>query len=155
MANPDRAHGFKYEYSLAGPAAIPFKVSIASNQTLAKGDAIARQTNGLIAIATSSSTAIWGVMAHAKTTAATATGTGYAYPALPTTVFSGQCSGDFEQTDIGESVDIEGTTGIMELNENASSTGVARIVAKKSGSAFGTWGEALFVWKASDFSGQA
>lgn len=155
MANIDRPHGFCFEYLEGSSGAAPLvEDTLDTNVSLAVGDALARGTNGYLTIATASSTEIVGVSASKITGAAGTRPTILYYAALPNAVFSGQCSGDGERTDIGESVDIEGATGVMELNENASSTGVVRVIGLKLDSAFGTNAELMFVWNKSAFTGQ-
>lgn len=121
MANKDNPNGFSV-YECDYPA-VPTEKGILKNATvIAGGDALIIGTDGYVDIAVAASTKIAGIAKYA------ATGDGSTYirytPALPGIKFVGQCSGTMAQTDIGEAVDLEGTTGIMEINEDANSTGV-------------------------------
>jgi len=95
-------------------------------QTFAQGDLLDLNSSGQIELATASSGALIGVAAAAS--AAQADGTQVPVYADPDQLFEGQCSGTFAITLIGNAVDIEGTTGIMEINENAITKGVVQII---------------------------
>ena len=47
-------------------------------------------------------------------------------------VFEGQCSGDSAANLVGTAVDIEGATGVMEVNEDATTEDVIQIVGLRS-----------------------
>jgi hypothetical protein len=79
-----------------------------------------------IAIVTSG--ALRGVAAQDVATSAVVADLWY-YPALPWLVFEGQCSGTYATTIASTAVDIEGTTGIMEVNENATTEAVIHIIS--------------------------
>jgi len=155
MANIDKPAGFRVA-SMPGSFPI-FTGMMVSNVSVSPGDAIVVTTNGVLAVATASSAAILGV-AQSKITAIAATQQSCMYvPALPTILFSGQCSGTYTPVAVGAAVDIEGTTGIMEINENAVAVGVARIVGLEGGinNANGANARVLFVWNKSQFTGQS
>lgn len=155
MANVDAPHGFVPEYMMGGNGAIPILTTVlGSNVGVKTGDAIARLTTGLASLATSSSAAIVGVATETVTAVAATRKTVHYVPALESIVFSGQCSGTAAITDIGEAMDIEGGTGVMEINEDANSTAVLIPIALKPGSAYGANAELLFVWQKSAFSGR-
>jgi hypothetical protein len=82
----------------------------------------------------------------------------YFTPAVDWIVFSGQCSGNLTQGEIWTTADIEYQTdansGKEEVNENANSNDEIYIIGKKGSSAFGTYGEALFIWAKSKFTGK-
>lgn len=134
MANIDNPNGFKV-YQCSWPSVPTFREILKSGVTVAKGDAIIWGTDGYLDIATASSASIAGVSDEALT------GDGSKYlkftPTLPGILWEAQCSGTGAQTDIGETVDIEGTTGIMEINENANSVNVFRPIGKRPDSAYG------------------
>lgn len=144
MPNADKPNGFAPAYTLSGgPPAIVW-LPVATTQTLAKGDAVTF-SSGQITIATSSSGTIAGVMS-APSVLATANTNVPVYVADSNTVFVGQCSGDSAIALIGTSVDIEGTTGIMEVNENATTEKVARVVGLHPSDDIGTNGRVYFTW---------
>jgi len=131
MANPDKPNGFKYIRSLTGQMA-PVSLAVAASQTIAKGDAVIDNGSGLVAIAISTSGAILGVAAEAITTTGSVTRVDdrfLVYPAMDDAVFEGQVSGSSTAALLFTDVDIEGATGVMEINENATTEQVARITA--------------------------
>ena len=156
MANVDNPSGFVVARS--NGVVVPIvRGTTKSNLALADGDLIICLTTGLIDIATSSSATIHGLCVKAvSATAATQKDVWYV-PALETIEFEGQCSGTMAQTDIGEAVDIEGTTGIMEVNEDANSTAVIRITGLANGlkNAVGVNARVRFVVNKSSYTGQA
>lgn len=126
MANPDAPNGFKY---IKGTLLISH-MGVAATQVIKKGDWIVEDTNGYAALAVLTSGQLLGIATqNVNTTGVAAGATDIEYiVALPTTVFQGQCSGTLTQTMLMSDVDIEGTTGIMEVNENAVVEQVLRIV---------------------------
>lgn len=155
MANLDKPSGFRVAQN---PGSFPvYTANTKSNLSLNPGDALIMLSNGTLDIATAASTAIFGVC-QSKITAVAATQQKCLYvPTLPTIVFSGQCSGTFTPVNVGEAVDIEGTTGIMEINEDAQSTGVVRLIGLEGGinNANGANARVLFIWNKSQFTGQS
>jgi hypothetical protein len=132
MANVNNPNGFVVARS--NSVTVPLvKGLTGSNVTLADGDFVAMLTTGLIALATSASATLHGVCAKPVTGAAGVRKECWFVPALPTIEFEGQCSGTLAQTDIGEAVDIEGGTGVMQINEDANSTKVLAIVGLGEG----------------------
>ena len=117
MANTNNPNGFMCVKSDFGPIKIEEGL-VATGQTITKGDALII-SSGLIQIAVATSGAIYGVAAESVTSAAAGSNIKF-IPALPWYVFEGQCSGSFAATHRGGTADIEGTTGIMEVNEDAS-----------------------------------
>ena len=95
----------------------------ATSQTFAAGDAV-YLASGAVTIATAATTEILGVAAMPSSGTA---GTQISVWHRDDTEFYGRASGanDVEE---GTYCDIEGTTGEMQLNENATSTNVALIV---------------------------
>jgi hypothetical protein len=127
MANIDNPNGFKLISSgTQGPQIV--SRALAATQTIAKGDAVIDDTNGLVAIAVATSPLLLGVSVAGGTTASL-TNLKFA-PGVPWNVFEGQCSGTYTATMRFSAVDIEGTTGIMEVNENATTEDVIQIVGE-------------------------
>lgn len=159
MANIDNPNGFEWVKSLFGDhSPVILKGVLKTGETIAVGDALTTDTDGLITIATSSSGQILGVANEAVTSSAAGAEIEF-IPALPHYVFSGQTSGTAAQTDIWENLDIEGTTGIMELNEDANTEEVARPIGLStlrqgtSSNAFGANARLDFIWVRSAFTG--
>lgn len=132
MANPDNPSGFQVVRSRTGIADM-VKGTTASNVTLADGDFIIMLTTGLISIALATSASLHGLCAKPVTGAAGVQKEVWYYPATDALEFEGQCSGTMAQTDIGELVDIEGTTGIMEVNEDSNTYGVLKVTGLGNG----------------------
>jgi hypothetical protein len=157
MANIDKPNGFKAVQNLAGGMTFPlWTADTTSNLTLSAGDALVMLSNGTINIATASSAALCGVAQHAVAGATGVRKPIKYIPALPNIVFSGQCSGTMTPVNMGEFVDIEGTTGIMEVDENAQTTNVLRVLALEGGlnNAAGANARVLFIIAKSQFTGQ-
>ena len=155
MANIDKPAGFRVAQM---PGSFPvYTGKTTNNLSLTPGDAIVRLPTGSITIASAISTAILGVC-QSKITGIPNTQQDVLYvPALPTILFSGQCSGTPVEATIGKKCDIEGTSGIMELNEDLASTKVAQIVGFEGGvkNTMGAHARVLFVWASSRWTGQA
>lgn len=123
MANVDNPNGFRFSRSLVAGCPILCTGTLTTNQSVKAGDALIFSA-GVLSIALSNSGTIHGVAAEDKTTTSTADSIVY-HPAVPWIEFEAQCSGSYENTaDDFTAVDIEGTTGIMEVNENANTEGV-------------------------------
>lgn len=105
------------------------KLPIAASQTLARGDAVILSSNQ-VAIALANSAEIAGVVAEACSGLAAATEV--KVWADPHTEFIGRASGA-NAVGVGAPCDIEGATGVMELNENATSTNVVLITGNVDG----------------------
>lgn len=154
MANTDNPHGF-VPYKMDGGGTFPLYVgTLQTSVTVTEGDALGL-LSGYVVLADATSTAILGVAAQSITGAAATYPTIKYVPALESITFTGQCSGNLTQGLIGAAVDIEGTTGIMEVNEDATSLAVVKILKVKGGSALGTNAEVEFKFVKSDFTGQA
>ena len=126
MANDDRPRGFKPVKTVAGKTPLIVEFELATSQTIAEGDALTL-SSGQAAIATASSGNILGFAAEAKTTGGTAANIKM-YPAERDTIFEGQTSGTLAQSNLGSAVDIEGATGVMEINENATTEQVVQLL---------------------------
>lgn len=148
MANLDNPNGFK-AVMMSGGGAIPlFEGMTVTNKALSPGDALTMLSTGLIDIASASSALILGVC-QSKLTAESGVSKKVLYvPAFDNIVFSGQCSGTYTPVNAGELVDIEGTTGIMEINEDAQSVNVVRIIGldQHLDNAVGANARVLFTW---------
>ena len=157
MANKDLPNGFRAVMSGSGSPPPVFEVMTAANLALNPGDFLTMLSNGTVTITTSSSTSIFG-LCQSKVSAESGVSKKIRYiPALDDLIYEGQCSGTFTPVNVGESVDIEGTTGIMEVNEDAQSTGVIRIVglAKGVDNAAGANARVNFTITKSQWNGQA
>jgi hypothetical protein len=160
MANPNAPNGFRVVQSgSSGPFLKEFPV--AANQTIAAGDMVIL-ASGLVEIALANSTALLGVAVNPITTTGSVTradDTLLVHIGDSDTVFEGQCEGDSDASVVGETHDIEGATGIMEINENATSTNVIRIVGLRSDDdpayTIGTNDRVLFTIEKSQFDGRS
>lgn len=156
MANVDRPNGFT-AIAPNGLTLPMYEYYTQSNLSLSPGDAVIMNSNGTLNIAGAASASIFGVCQSKVTAVAGTQKKVLVVPALPDIVFSGQCSGTYSPVNAGESVDIEGTTGIMEINEDAQSIGCARIVGLEGSinNAVGANARVLFTWNKSQWTGQA
>lgn len=129
MANNDNPNGFRcIGLFSGGPVPEPMEFTLATSQTITKGDALI-MNNNLVQIALSNSGAIHCVSAETKTTTAGATATILAWPADPNYLFEAQCSGTYAAAShLYTLVDIEGATGEMEVNENANTEQVFQVL---------------------------
>lgn len=130
MANYDNPNGFRWVKSLVGSANTPEIVTmkLAASQTIAIGDALT-VSSGFVAIATSSSGTILGVADSSCTSSAEGDPI-MVIPATPWNVFEAQCSGTYSAAIRFTDVDIEGTTGIMEVNENTTTEKVFHVIGE-------------------------
>lgn len=154
MANVDNPNGFRAVRTLNG-SCIPILPKYGkANTNFNVGDAvIIGAADGLIDVALPSSTAIYGVCVCKSVAEAGVSKEIQFVPASKDIIFEGQCSGTYAVTYDGDYVDIEGTTGIMEINENSSTYGVAQIVcmAPAPDNAVGANARVHFKWAASSF----
>lgn len=125
MANINNPNGFTFNSMLSGQPTIKTGV-LADSQTIAKGDALVI-SSGQLGIGLSNSPALYGVAAEAKVTDGAVADILF-YPATKDTLFEAQCSGTFAESMVGADVDIEGATGVMQVNENATTEQVFHIV---------------------------
>jgi len=133
MANPDIANGFSFVRSLSGQM-VPMRGRVDINQIIAKGDALIISAGGLLQIGLFDSDEIYGVANTPITTTGTVdeTDTIEFYPATDQIIFEAQVSGSTTIALIGDDVDIEGATGVMEVNENAVVEEVFKIIGLAS-----------------------
>jgi len=132
MANTDIPNGFRVSSNQYGQAAV-MHFPVAASQTITKGDAVILAT-GLVQIGVLTSPQLLGIANNSLTTGGSVTraDTISVTVALPGIIFEGQCSGDSAAALVGTACDIEGATGIMEVNENATTEDVIQIVGLKS-----------------------
>ena len=126
MANSDNPNGF-FPFSTGGQLVVK-EFQVNDTQTIAKGDAVIL-SSGKASIALSNSGTLLGVSTMPKVTA-TAAATDVIQVAVGdhNNAFRGQCSGTFAvASHVGAPVDIEGTTGIMEVNEDANTEKVVQV----------------------------
>ena len=152
MANADIPNGFRYKSGAAGGQPVIKTKTVATSQTIAEGDAVILNASGLVEIAVATSGQIYGV-AHTSCSSAAAGTQIQIIPAVRTYVFEGQCSGTLTQAIIGTAVDIEGTTGIMEINENTTVEQVALVLelAPDVENTLGANSRVLFSWVRSQY----
>ena len=155
MSNVDNPNGFRAVKSLSGSYIPTFEYMTKANLALTAGDAVIMLSNGTVDIATASSPAIFGVCQNSVTAESGVSKRVLVVPASRDLIFEGQCSGTFSPVNVGEAVDIEGTTGIMEINEDAQAVGVAQIIglAKGVDNKAGAFAHVFFVWKKSQWDG--
>jgi hypothetical protein len=130
MANTDKPNGFTWIKNLDGSGIQTIEVTIKSTVAIAKGDAlIVDAGTGNADIALSNSGAIFAV-ANASVTAAATSRTIPVVLATPNAVFEAQCNGTYSAGVRFTAVDIEGTTGVMEVNENATTEQVFQVLGE-------------------------
>ena len=151
MALRDNPHGFICEKVMGGStgAIETFRVKLLSNTIITDGDALMASAGYAALTNIASTDGIVGVSASRQTSSSTTNPNIEIYPAMGHYIFSGQCSGTLTQALIWTNVDIEGTTGIMEINEDATSLTVVKLVGIKSTSSAAANGEAMFIWNKS------
>jgi hypothetical protein len=151
MANVDSAHGFIVEGSFVPGAGIPFwKGRVKAGQTFTIGDPV-RFSSGQLRICTAADI-VAGVAAEAC--ASLTEGTEVLFvPALPHIFFSAQTSGDYSNGLLFALVDMEGTTGIFEVNEDANTNKTLRIIGRKDvgNTSSGNWCEVLVTFAESQW----
>ena len=128
MANVDNPRGFEWVSNLYGGTGGPqvLKLKTANTQTIAAGDAVIL-ASGYVSIALSDSDTILGVAASAVTSSSEGDDI-WVIPAMPGYLFRAQCSGTLSQALLLGPADIEGATGVMEVNEDANVEDVLQIV---------------------------
>lgn len=110
MANYNNPNGFR-------PVSFPARTNVYEcSAAVAKGDVLAIASGKVLPYASATHTAVIGVAAEDG-----ANGEEIQVYDDPMTEFEGQCSGTFAVTQIGTAVEIEGTTGDMQIDENEAS----------------------------------
>jgi hypothetical protein len=154
MANTDNPNGFKVWKSGAGSSPKIKWMPANASQTIEKGDAVILNTTGDLNIAVSDSGALYGVAAGDVTTTAADEQTKFpVYVFDGITEFIGQCSGTFAASLVGDFVDIEGATGVMEVNENAGTEKVLQIIGYHPSDEIGANTRAVFKCVLSQYQG--
>lgn len=118
MANPDNPSGFR----VVGNARTGTYL-VAAGNTISEGDFVGLDSDGKAVLASATSADLLGVACYDATD-----GQSIAVYDDPETEYVGQCSGGFARNMIGTECDIEGTTGIMEVNEDAHAKNTIRIL---------------------------
>lgn len=140
MANLDNPNGF---IAISGLDDSTHEWVVSAGQgAIAKGDAVIR-SGGTVCIAASSSGSLLGIAAGPSNHSSTANGTVLVYDD-PKTIFEGQCSGTFSASYRTVICDIEGTTGIMEVNEDATAESVICIIKESPGTEIGANSRVMF-----------
>lgn len=155
MANIDNPKGFRFVKTETGGSPVIKKVLATDSQTIAAGDAVIK-VSGKISIAATTSASLEGIAVKAAVSSTSNTTVYVEYiPANPLYVFEGQCSGTYAQSIDGTAVDLEGTTGIMEVNENATTEKVLQIIelAPIPGNAIGLNSRVHFTIPRSTYTG--
>lgn len=152
MANTDNPNGFYLSYSMVGHSELVegdiYKAAAAL--TITRGDAVIEDggTAGKVDIALEDSDLLLGVSVQSSvwTAAQAAAGdTILFYPAVPWLVFNGQCSGTYALTDRYDPCDIEGTTGIMEVDEDDTTESVIQILGEDTNTEIGANSRVRFI----------
>jgi hypothetical protein len=157
MPNPNNAHGFIAEFCFGSNAIPLWYGTLKSAQTVTEGDVL-KATGGLVmkfATVVTDDPKIVGVCAETKVAPSTARDTVIFAPAIESIVFSGQYATGavFSQGIIWTARGLgRYSTGKMRLSATVSS--VACIIGLKRTSAFGSFGEALFIFGSSRMSGR-
>jgi len=145
MANTDNPNGFQLAYTKTGGPAVMIKRKVAASQTIVKGDPVVLGTAGTITIDDGAGVSLEGIAAEGcVTTAADELTEILLYAASNVNVFVGQCSGSSATALLGDHVDIEGSTGIFEINEDAGSTKVIKLIGLHKDDAEGANGRMFF-----------
>jgi hypothetical protein len=125
QANVDNPNGCK-PANLYGGVASFHVYDAAAAQTIREGDPVKLDHEGRVAIATATDSVLLG-FARTAVTASTAGDDIYVYDD-PNEIFQCQCSAAFKISMVGHEVDLEGTTGIYEVNAYSSIYKPVRIV---------------------------
>lgn len=134
MANLDNPNGFS---AISGfeESTHEWTVNSAGTATIKKGDAVII-SQGYACIAASSSGSLLGIAAGPSDETTSAQGKVLVHDDYRT-IFEGQVSGTATLAMRGKVCDIEGTTGIMEINEDATTESVVQIIAFTPGTEIG------------------
>jgi hypothetical protein len=147
MANVDNPNGFNWVYNQSGnPSPKVDTVTLAG--TVAAGDTLVA-SSGTATIGLSNSGALLGVAAEAGVSGDVIK----YYPATDDAVFVAQCSGTFAATMLFGAYDIEGTTGIQEVNEDSNTEKVVQIVGYDPSSEVGANTRVYVTFPRSQYTG--
>lgn len=134
MANKDLPNGFLPAYGEQYHA--PHSWVVAGIEAIAVGDVVSLNSDGRVALATSSTNGYLLGVAATPVAATAAAGDAILVWDNPMQVFEGQTSGDGALTDpytTGSSANcfaLEGTTGIQEINEDSNTYDVFKVVGR-------------------------
>lgn len=140
MANVDNPNGFRL-ISSGTQGQQPVTQDLAAGQTITKGDAVIH-SSGLVAIAVDTSPLLLGVALASRVTA---DGDIKFAPGVPWNIFDGQCSGTYSAGIRFTACDIEGATGVMEVNEDATTEDVIQIVGEDPNTEIGANSRVYFI----------
>jgi len=129
MANTDRPNGFRA--ATARPKIEQFEV--AATQTITVGDMVVVDSNGQVTIAAAGASVACGVAASISASAAA--GSAIQVYTDPEQVYEAQCSGTgtgvtaiYSTATSTACYDLEGTTGIQEINEDSTSGDLIQVI---------------------------
>jgi len=145
MANLDSPCGFE-PYNHEGDSSAPmhwYKHSSSDAAKITKGDAV-RKDPGNAGYIKAASATVGSLLGVAGAAAATASNADVPVYDSPDTVFTGQCSGDSAQALVHKQCDIEGASGVMEVNEDATTETVITVTGVHPSDELGTNGRVLF-----------
>lgn len=117
MANIDNPSGFEFYRAEAGHAEFDYGAAT-SGITIKQGDLLTDDGAGRLRLWTATDSTVVGV-SQVPLTSATADDEILYIKAKPGVMFAAQCSGTYAIALRDTTVDVEGTTGIMEVNEDA------------------------------------
>ncbi len=154
----DNPNGFRLERILGGAsgAGAVEHAETAADTDIAAGDALI-WSSGYLDVATASDAEIAGVSLE-DITGESGVNKDIAYvPATEMTIFSAQCSGTPTVSHRGTTVDIEGSSGSMEVNEDSTSGGqVFRVQGIVSGYSWGNANARVYgVFQKSGWTGRS
>ena len=140
MANPTTLFGFVYKYRMSGAPVPPLvDIKCGTSATFASGDPLAPNAYGYYAVI-GSAAIVPHYIAVEDAAAVDAATVKKAIPILHDQVWEARCTGTPTQAMVGTVVDIEGSTGVFGVNENASSNDTVRILDLAEGNESNTWG---------------
>jgi hypothetical protein len=158
LANIDNPHGFRPVVNLAGGSVIPtWEGRYASASTVSLGDAL-YATAGYLHFTATATPAVVGVAITQKTGSATTSSAMLFWPAVDWIVYEGQCSSGTApaQADVWDACDIEGTSGVQEVNEDGSTNLNVWVIDIGSNcqtnTSIGAYAHVRFTWCKSKFN---
>ena len=153
-SNVDYPSGFKFYANLIGTGTPMFAGKLVSNVLVSSGDAL-YATAGYLTPTATTDVHVAGVAVTRQATSVTVNVSMLFYPAADWVVFSGQTSCTMTQAKIWTLMDIEGTRGIQEINENATSNQNVLAIGFEPNTSIGAQSRVLFTWAKSKFTGKA
>lgn len=155
MANYDHPNGFR-PYMMFGHGGVQptWHGLLKSNTLVSTGDAL-YATAGYVTPTATTDKYVVGVATFKNATSTTTNVSALFYPAVDWIYFEGQCSGTMTQAKVWTEVDIEGTRGIQEVNEDATSNKNVLLIGVDPRSSIGANTRVVFLWSKSKFTGKA